>query len=68
LIEQGPGDIAGVFARAVELAMHIKREHFLGAGHHERTPERQGHANGTKPKRIDTPAGRVNLHAQNRWA
>ena len=34
LIEQGPGDIAGVFARAFELAMQI-----------ERTPERRGYAN-----------------------
>ncbi|WP_412506806.1 transposase, partial [Roseovarius sp. SYSU LYC5161] len=61
LIEQGPGDIAGVFARAFELAMQIERERFLGAGHYERTPERRGYANGTKPKRIDTPAGTVNV-------
>ena len=46
--------IAGVFARAFELAQ-IERERFLGAGHYERTPERRGYANGTKPKRIDTP-------------
>ena len=62
LIEHGPGDIAGVFARAFELAMQIERERFLGAGHYERTPERRGYANGTKPKRIDTPAGTVNVH------
>ena len=61
LIEQGPGDLAGVFARAFELAMQIERERFLGAGHYERTPERRGYANGTKPKRIDTPAGTVNV-------
>jgi transposase-like protein len=61
LIEQGPGGIAGVFARAFELAMQIERERFLGAGHYERTPERRGYANGTKPKRIDTPAGTVNV-------
>ncbi len=61
LIEHGPGDIAGVFARAFELAMQIERERFLGAGHYERTPERRGYANGTKPKRIDTPAGTVNV-------
>lgn len=61
LIEHGPGDIAGVFARAFELAMQIERERFLGAGHYERTPERRGYANGTKPKRIDTPVGTVNV-------
>jgi len=43
LIEQGPGGIAGVFARAFELAMQIERERFLGAGHYERTPERRGY-------------------------
>jgi len=61
LIETGPGDIASVFARAFELAMQIERERFLGAGHYERTSERQGYANGYKPKRIDTPAGSVNV-------
>ncbi len=61
LIETGPDDIASVFARASELAMRIERERFLGAGHYQRTPERRGYANGTKPKRIDTPAGTVNV-------
>jgi hypothetical protein len=32
LIETGPGDIAGVFARAFELAMQVEREGFPGAG------------------------------------
>jgi transposase-like protein len=61
LIEHGPGEIASVFVRAFELAMQIERERFLGAGHYERTPERHGYANGYKPKRIDTPAGTVNV-------
>jgi len=61
LIEYGANDIAGVFARAFELAMRIERERFLGAGHYERTASRQGYANGTKPKRIDTPAGTVTV-------
>jgi putative transposase len=61
LIEHGANDIATVFARAFELAMRIERERFLGAGHYERTPGRHGYANGTKPKRIDTPAGTVTV-------
>jgi transposase-like protein len=61
LIEHGPGDIASVFAQAFELAMQIERERFLGAGLYERTAERQGYANGYKPKRIDTPAGTVHV-------
>jgi transposase-like protein len=61
LIETGPTDIASVFARAFELAMQIERERFLRAGRYERTPGRRGYANGTKPKRIDTQAGTVNV-------
>ncbi len=61
LIEHGPDDMATVFARAFELAMQIERERFLGAGRYERTPGRQGYANGYKPKRIDTPAGTVSV-------
>lgn len=61
LIEQGPQDIASVFARAFELAMQIERERFLGAELYERTPARGGYANGYKPKRIDTPAGTVSV-------
>ena len=61
LTETCPTDIASVFARAFEPAMRIERERFLGAGHHERTPERRGHANATLPKRIDTPAGTVTV-------
>ena len=29
--------------------MQIERERFLGAGRYERTPARQGYANGCKP-------------------
>ncbi len=61
LIEHRPDDIATVFARAFELAMRIERERFLHASSYERTAERQGYANGYKPKRIDTPAGTVTV-------
>ena len=61
LIEHGADDMANIFARAFELAMRIERERFLGAGHYERTASRRGYANGTKPKRIDTPAGTVTV-------
>lgn len=43
------------------MAMRIERERFLGAGHYERTTEPRGYANGYKSKRIDTPAGTVNV-------
>ena len=61
LIEHGPGDIAAVFGRALELAMQIERERFLRVGPSERTAERKGYANGYKPKRIDTPAGTLTV-------
>lgn len=61
LIEHGPGEIASVFGRAFELAMQIERERFLQAGLYERSPDRRGYANGYKPKRIDTPAGTVDM-------
>ena len=61
LIEHGADDMANIFARMFELAMRIERERFLGAGHYERTASRRGYANGTKPKRIDTPAGTVTV-------
>ena len=61
LITHGSNDIAGVFARAFELAMELERERFLRAGRYERTVDRQGYANSYKPKRVDTPAGSVSV-------
>ena len=61
LIEGGSKNMATVFAGLFNLAMRIERERFLGAGHYERTSERRGYANGTRPKKIDTPAGTVRL-------
>ena len=61
LIENGTEDMASVFAGLFNLAMRIERERFLGANHYERSPERRGYGNGTKPKKIDTPAGTVKL-------
>ncbi len=53
LIANGATDLGRVFGQLFELAMQIEREQYLKAGHYERTPERQGYANGYK--RIDTP-------------
>ena len=64
LITHGPNDIAGVFARAFELAMELERERFLRACRYERTVDRQGYANGYKLKRVDTPAGSVSVQVR----
>jgi len=62
LIEGGAENMGLVFARVFDLAMQIERERFLGAQHYERSPSRQGYANGYKAKRIDTPAGTVKVN------
>jgi len=62
LIETGSEDMASVLAGLFDLAMRIERERYLGAGHYERTPGRLGYANGTKPKKVDTPAGTVTVN------
>ncbi len=61
LIESGTEEMASVFAGLFNLAMRIERERFLCAGHYERSSERRGYANGSKPKKLDTPAGTVRL-------
>ena len=62
LIESGAENIGTVFARLFERAMQIERERFLGAQHYERSPSRQGYANGYKAKRVDTPAGTITVN------
>ncbi len=42
--------------------MRIERERFLRAGHYERSSERRGYANGSKPKKLGTPAGQPSWH------
>ena len=61
LIESGTEEMASVFAGLFNLAIRIERERFLRAGHYERSSERRGYANGSKPKKLDTPAGTVGL-------
>ena len=41
--------------------MQTERKRFLGAHLYERSSNRQGYANGYKPKRIDTPAGTITV-------
>ena len=45
----------------LDTAMLIERERYLGAGHYERTEQREGHANGFKPKTVKTRVGALNL-------
>lgn len=43
----------------VNEAMKLEREQHLGAAAYERTPERQGYANGYKPKTVKTRVGEI---------
>ena len=43
----------------INAAMRIERQKHLGAGPYERTPERQGYANGYKPKTMATRVGKI---------
>ena len=61
LMAEGPQAMAQVMTTLMNLAMRMEREQFLGAGHYERSLGRHGYANGTKPKKVDTPAGTLTL-------
>lgn len=61
LIEQGPQGMAEMFTTLFNLAMRLEREQFLNAAAYERSSDRLGYANGTKPKKVDTKAGTLTL-------
>ena len=42
-------------------AMKLQRAEVLGAGPYERSPHRRGHANGFKPKTVNSRLGRLEL-------
>lgn len=59
--QHGTEAMAAAFATLLEAGMKIEREQALGARAYERTESRRGHANGYKPKTLDTRAGRVSV-------
>ena len=59
LIEQGPNFVMELLRLGMNEAMKVEREQFLNAGAYQRTEARQGHANGFKPKTLNTGSGRV---------
>lgn len=61
LIGQGTDGIVPVLELLLNTAMKVEREQFLGAGAHERSEERKGHANGYKPKEVQTRMGNLEL-------
>ena len=61
LIESGPDGMASAFTVLMPLAMRRERERRVGAQPYERSPDRAGHANGQKPKKIDTAMGTLSV-------
>ena len=59
LSEQGLDGLPDLIRVMVNEAMRIERENYLGAKPYERSEERQGHANGYKPKTVKTRVGEV---------
>ena len=61
LIAHGFAEMGKSLKILLDTAMLIERERYLGAGHYERTEERQGYANGFKPKTVKTRVGPLEL-------
>jgi len=61
LIENGFDGLADCMRILLHEAMKIERNHALGAGPYERSDARKGHANGCKPKTVDTRLGRLTV-------
>lgn len=59
LTEQGLGGLPDMIRVMVNQAMQIERENYLQAKPYERSEDRQGHANGYKPKTVKTRVGEV---------
>jgi transposase-like protein len=60
-MEHGPDAMAAAFATLMKHAMQIEREQVLSAESHQRTADRQGYANGFKPKTLNTRFGQIDL-------
>jgi putative transposase len=61
LIGQGERGLKPVLELLLNSAMKVEREHFLGAASHERSENRNGYANGYKPKGLQTRMGALDL-------
>lgn len=62
LAEQGLEGLPDLVRVLINQAMQIERENYLHAKPYERSEDRQGHANGYKPKTVKTRVGEVTFH------
>lgn len=61
ICEEGFDALPELIRTMINAAMRIEREKHLKAGNYERTPERQGYANGYKPKTVATRVGKISF-------
>jgi transposase-like protein len=61
IAQQGMGFIPQLVEQLMNAAMKAEREEYLRAGAYERSEEREGYANGYKPKIVQTLNGKLNL-------
>ena len=59
ICEEGFDALPELIRIMINTAMKVEREKHLKAGSYERTPERQGYANGFKPKTMATRVGKI---------
>lgn len=59
ICEEGFDALPDLIRIMLNTAMQIERHKHLGAGPYERTPQRQGYANGFKPKTMATRVGKI---------
>ena len=64
LTESGFDGMADAMAVLMNEAMKLDRDYHLGAGPWERSKERCGHANGFKPKQVQTRVGALPLQPE----
>ncbi len=55
--EHGWEALPDLLTLVINAAMRAEREEYLGASRYERSPDRRGHANGFKPKTVQTRLG-----------
>lgn len=61
ILEDGTDGLAEALRLLLNHAMEIERSKVLGAGRYERTATRAGHANGFKPKTLQTRLGEMTV-------
>jgi putative transposase len=59
IAQQGLDALPNIIRTVINTAMQIERQNHLSAAPYERTAERQGHANGYKPKTVTTRVGKI---------